>query len=46
LAVKIKIKIKIKILRNNKTIVHERFIQIFGMASTHFSKKLAIPKNN
>jgi hypothetical protein len=34
------------ILQKNEAIVHESFIQIFGMASTHFSEFLTISKNN
>jgi hypothetical protein len=39
-------KLQFDIIRNNEDIVLESFIQIFGMASTHLSKNLAIPKYN
>ncbi len=39
-------KLQFDIIRNNEAIVLESFIQIFGIASTHLSKNLAIPKYN
>jgi hypothetical protein len=39
-------KLQFDIIQNNEAIVLESFIQIFGMASTHLSKNLAIPKYN
>jgi hypothetical protein len=33
--------LQFNIILNNETIMLERFMHIFSMASTHFSKKLA-----
>jgi hypothetical protein len=38
--------LQFNVILNNEVNVLENFNQIFGMASTSFSKSLAIPKNN